>query len=261
MVPGLGLPGAIYFGTPDGREGWAQFFARRGFAVYVTVQPNALAAGLNVSPFNAVKLGEADPSSLPNLFAWTPEAFWRLFGYGPQYPELWPDTQFSLDNLEGLIGGISPADFSLNPVEPRAAAVAALLDRIGPAVLITHSQSGPSGFEVARIRPNLVKGIASLEPVGCPTEEDDIRKNFSQIPIVTVFGDHLDSRPVWIERSNECAAGMELIAAVGGQGEHWLLREDLGIQGNTHMMMGDTNSDQIAGILYPWLAENTVNER
>ena len=28
MVPGLGLPGAIYFGTPDGREGWAQFFAK-----------------------------------------------------------------------------------------------------------------------------------------------------------------------------------------------------------------------------------------
>ena len=128
-----------------------------------------------------------------------------------------------------------------------------------PAVLITHSQSGPSGFELARIRPSLVKGIASIEPVGCPTEQDDISENFSQIPVVTVFGDHLDSRPAWTERSNRCAEAMELIAAVGGQGERWLLREDLGIRGNTHMMMGDANSDEIAGILYAWFVGNVVN--
>jgi pimeloyl-ACP methyl ester carboxylesterase len=262
MVPGLGLPAAIYLGTPDGREGWAQFFVRRGFSVYVTTQPNAVASGLNVSPINAVKLGEADPSTLPDLLTWTPETFWRLFGYGPQYPDLWPDTQFSMSSLEGLISGISPADFSLNAefslndMEHRVAAVVALLDQIGPAILITHSQSGPSGFEVARLRPDLVKAIASIEPVGCPTEEADIRENFIHIPVLTIFGDHLDSRPPLIESSDGCSQAAKLIREVGGRGEHWLLGEDLEIKGNTHMMMGDVNSDEIAEVLRGWMIEN-----
>ena len=205
MVPGLGLPAAIYLGNPNGRPGWAQYLVRQGRAVYVTPQSNVAAAGLNVSPFNAVKLGQSDPSDLPHLLTWTPEAFWRLFGYGPQYPDLWPDTRFSIEHLDGLLGGISPADLSLNAVTPRAETVVALLDEIGPAQLITHSGSGPSGFEAARLRPALVTGIASIEPVGCPTDETDIGENFLATPVLTVFGDHLDSRPAWIERANGCA--------------------------------------------------------
>jgi hypothetical protein len=33
------------------------------------------------------------------------------------------------------------------------------------------------------------------------------------------------------------------------------LSQVLGINGNTHMMMGDTNSDQIAEVLLAWLVE------
>ena len=45
---------------------------------------------------------------------------------------------------------------------------AALLDRIGPAVLITHSQSGLLGWVIADARPDLVKGIIAIEPSGPP---------------------------------------------------------------------------------------------
>ena len=45
-------------------------------------------------------------------------------------------------------------------------ALIALLDRIGPAVLLTHSQSGPYGWCVADARPQLVKGILAVEPNG-----------------------------------------------------------------------------------------------
>ena len=38
MVHGGGQSGTNFTGTPDGREGWAQFFLRRGYAVYVVDQ-------------------------------------------------------------------------------------------------------------------------------------------------------------------------------------------------------------------------------
>jgi len=38
MVHGGGQSGTNFTGTPDGREGWAQFFLRQGYAVYVVDQ-------------------------------------------------------------------------------------------------------------------------------------------------------------------------------------------------------------------------------
>src|SRR5882757_2513700 len=38
MVHGGGQTGSNFTGTPDGREGWAQYFVRRGYTVYVVDQ-------------------------------------------------------------------------------------------------------------------------------------------------------------------------------------------------------------------------------
>jgi pimeloyl-ACP methyl ester carboxylesterase len=47
---------------------------------------------------------------------------------------------------------------------------AALLDKIGPAIVLTHSQSGSFGWLIADARPALVKGIIAIEPSGPPFE-------------------------------------------------------------------------------------------
>ena len=39
MVHGGTMSGVNFTGTPDGREGWAQYFVRQGYAVYVVDQP------------------------------------------------------------------------------------------------------------------------------------------------------------------------------------------------------------------------------
>ena len=67
-------------------------------------------------------------------------------------------------------------------------ALAALLDRIGPAILLTHSQSGTFGFLVADQRPDLVKGVVTVEgggmpprtPVGPPRWFEDARLQTSR---------------------------------------------------------------------------------
>jgi pimeloyl-ACP methyl ester carboxylesterase len=49
-----------------------------------------------------------------------------------------------------------------------ARALIALLEKIGPAVLLTHSQSGPHGWDVADARPDLIRAIVAVEPNGPP---------------------------------------------------------------------------------------------
>ncbi len=44
----------------------------------------------------------------------------------------------------------------------------ALLDKIGPAIVLTHSQSGPLGWLAADARPGLVKAVIAVEPNGPP---------------------------------------------------------------------------------------------
>src|SRR5690349_6525407 len=39
IIPGGAQTATNFTGTPDGREGWAQFFLRRGYAVYIVEQP------------------------------------------------------------------------------------------------------------------------------------------------------------------------------------------------------------------------------
>jgi pimeloyl-ACP methyl ester carboxylesterase len=47
-------------------------------------------------------------------------------------------------------------------------AILALLGKIGPAILLTHSQSGAFGWPVADARPDLVKAVIAVEPNGPP---------------------------------------------------------------------------------------------
>jgi len=54
------------------------------------------------------------------------------------------------------------------------AALAALLDRIGPAIVLTHSQSGPYGWLIADARPSLVKGLVPGRAVGPSAYQRDL---------------------------------------------------------------------------------------
>lgn len=55
------------------------------------------------------------------------------------------------------------------------AAGASLLDRIGPAILATHSQGGTHGWLWADARPELVKAIVAIEPSGPPFQSTIVK--------------------------------------------------------------------------------------
>jgi pimeloyl-ACP methyl ester carboxylesterase len=167
MFSGGGQSGLNYTGTPDGREGWLQFFLRRGYAVYVCDQPSRAR-----SPHH------------PEAGAQTRHSTARVEQQftAPARAKLWPQAELHTQwPGEGIVGDPvfdqyyaqnfpSLASFPQQQALNRDAG-AALLDRIGPAVLLTHSQSGTFGWLVADARPDLVKAIVAMEPSGPPVRD------------------------------------------------------------------------------------------
>jgi pimeloyl-ACP methyl ester carboxylesterase len=172
MIHGGSQTGANFTGTPDGREGWAQYFLRRGYAVYVVDQV-ARGRAAQWSQANG-PVTAADITRLEQRFV-APERY-NLWPQAHLHTQ-WPGTglpgdqsfdQFYASQFPSLI------DFPLQQKLNRDAAVA-LLDRIGPAVLLVHSQSGAFAWPIADKRPGLVKAIIAVEPNGPPVHDVEFK--------------------------------------------------------------------------------------
>src|SRR5215467_8638898 len=146
MVHGSGHTGATYETTPDGREGWATYFARKGFPVYVVDHSGRGRSGFDPTPINRAR-EQSDPKGLPNIPLTTRERAWTSFRLGASYPDFYPGAQFPADALDQYFSQLVPNTETMlegagaNTVK----ALAALVDRIGPAVVMVHSQSGAYG--------------------------------------------------------------------------------------------------------------------
>jgi pimeloyl-ACP methyl ester carboxylesterase len=165
MIHGGGQSGTNFTQTPDGREGWAQFFLRKGYAVYIVDQVGRGKAAYQADVYGPTV--KPDPDSIERRF--TAAERYNLWPQAHLHTQ-WPGTgvqgdpvfdQFFASQLPGI------ADFALVQSLNRDGIVA-LLEKIGPAILLTHSQSGPFGWLVADARPDLVKAILAVEPNGPP---------------------------------------------------------------------------------------------
>jgi len=109
---------------------------------------------------------------------------------------------------------------------------------------------------VAIARPNLVRAVVDVEPPsGCVISDADVASVFTRVPLLAVFGDHTPGDALWAPAVASCGSAAGRIQAAGGIARNLVL-PDIGIFGNTHMMMLDKNSDQIAGVITQWLEEN-----
>jgi pimeloyl-ACP methyl ester carboxylesterase len=168
MIEGGFQNGSNYTGTPDGRPGWAQYFLEKGYAVYVMDQP-----GRGRSPYYADIYGPMAPMDT----GWVQQQF-----TAPEKSMKWPQarlhTQWPGTGVPGdptfdqFMAQQMPSINSLpKQQELNRDAGAALLDKIGPAILLTHSQAGAFGWPIADARPKLVKAILAVEPSGPPVHD------------------------------------------------------------------------------------------
>jgi len=164
MFHGAGQTGTNYIGTPDGRRGWLHDFLRAGYCVYVVDQSERGRSGHSLGNRHLI---EYDAEHIETYF--TAPAKNRLWPQAQRHSQ-WPGSgqkgdlvfdQFYASQVEFL------SDRTKSELLNQQAGVS-LLDRIGPAILLTHSQSGPMGWLIADARPSYVKAILALEPNGPP---------------------------------------------------------------------------------------------
>lgn len=261
LVHGSNHTGVTYETTPDGREGWYTYFVRRGYPVYVVDQAGRGRSGFDPTRINEVRDAPgAKPSTLPTLLLGTRERAWQNFRLGPTDGKPFPNLQFPVDALDSYLSQLVPnTETALdgggrNTVD----ALAALLDRIGPAVVMVHSQSGVYGIDLVKQRPKLVRALISIEG-GCENlNAADAKAYFTAVPFVSVWGDNSVGAKNTVngdKRRDACAQASQFIRAAGGRGSVLML-PDMGMRGNSHMLMMDRNNIEIADVLQKWIADN-----
>lgn len=257
--------------TPDGREGFQNIFLRRHYSVFLLDQPRRGRAGKSIAP------GEVPAT--PDEQMW-----FGVFRLGV-WPDFYPGVAFpkgadALDQFfRQAVPNTGPYDMEVN-----TNAVSALFTKIGPGILVTHSQSGAQGWRTA-VKNTNVRAIVSFEPGGdyvfpqgeAPTVQFAGRpftpptisaadfRQLTQIPIVIFYGDNIPDQPSTNPGQEQWRVFREVARlwrdAVNRHGGDVTLVElpSIGIRGNTHFLMSDMNNREVAQQMASWLQRKGLN--
>jgi len=270
--------------TFDGGEGFQTSFLRRGFPVYVIDPPRQGKAGQGGTATSVTPDIGRDQLTF---------ALWRLGEWNPPAPPTFFPRVRAPADVDAFLDQLLRARYPvLGPEEPEidTSAVGALLDRIGPAILFTHSGSGKRGW-LTGMRTGNVRGIVAFEPVtfvfpaGAQPEEvptrneaarerirpivvpDEQFTRLARVPIAIVFGDNIATEPsadlareLWrvvVERARQFVASL---TRYGGDASIIRLPE-AGLSGNTHAPMQDANSAEVAAVVMRFLEGHALANR
>lgn len=288
LIHGGGGQGLDWMATPDGRPGWRTLLLQRGYSVYVIDRP-----GHGRSPRHTRELRQ--PTAAPPVLIPSVETVGALFAgvHNPAHTQ-WPGTGSADDPaLAQLLA--SQSQLAFDPSEHHAVMRrrgAALLDRIGPAILVTSSAGGPAGWVMADERPDLVRAIVALEPLGpsgpvalpwgisaSPMTYDPPATKPGGLDLVEGPGEqgrpsmrlqrdpprrlpHLADLPIAIvtgEQSFATAMDDGTVAFLRQAGcrrvQHLRLGE-LGVHGNGHLMMIEKNNAEVLDLVTDWLDQH-----
>jgi pimeloyl-ACP methyl ester carboxylesterase len=302
MVHGGTMSGTNYTGTPDGREGWAQFFVRQGYAVYVVDQVGKGRSSYMEQTYGPTEMADSQ-NSQRRYIAQEKYKLWPQANLHTQ----WPGSGEVEDAyVQQLLSSQIPAirDFTKQQHLNRDALIA-LVDKIGPSILLVHSQAGTFGWPVADARPDLVKAILAIEPNGPPAYNVEfvgapdyfkpgrlaLTYGITSVPLSYSPSVATASELAFVEEEKADGPGLvkcwlqaaparqlpnlqripTLVLsaeasyhapydhctvkylAQAGLRPHWIKLADLGIRGNSHVMMLEKNNRQIAAVIARWL--------
>jgi pimeloyl-ACP methyl ester carboxylesterase len=251
---GGGMTGATWETTPDGRPGWQMFFLRAGFDVFVS---------------DAVERGRSGFAPFPEVYPEAPfyrtakEAWEKTFRLGPpgsyatnpkdRHP--FPNCRFPVEAFDLFMKQAVPR-WSCNDGLTQAA-YDALVAKLGPCILMMHSQGGNFGLHAALGAPGKVKAVIAIEPSGAPDPAHSDPRSLTGVPHLFVWGDNVAGNDFWEKYKPQSRRWYEALVAAGVPAE-WVELSECGIVGNSHALMMDDNSDEIAAIILDWLERAAV---
>jgi hypothetical protein len=220
-----------------------------------------LPAGSNVTNGKLIRHGEAgDPqpgtAQEPHVAPLFP-----MDAVAEYYKQLVP-------NAEVLLPGSTCATCTPTALSPANTwtpqNLALLVERLGGAIIATHSQSGIMGHHMVRIlkergRLDLVKGLITIEG-GCSLPNSGLTAaDFDSIPYLALKGDYTAT-------SQQCQDTVDAInkrrsEKQGTARADYLKLDEMGMLGVTHMMMLDSKSNEIADIMIQWAGKNVPRAR
>jgi pimeloyl-ACP methyl ester carboxylesterase len=256
MVHGCCLSSKTWETTPDGRMGWDEYFVRRDRPVYLADQVSRARSGFDASTIAAVKAGTAPPTQLPNIIAASHQIAWTVFRFGPAYGTAFPDGQFPIEAVDELYKQMIPDLNALLPSpNPTWKNMAALSVQLKGAILMGHSESGFFPQQAALLDPSGIRGMISIE-MPCPDLSAQQIATLAKIPTLVMFGDHLgdvQGGPAnWAQSLEGCEKYVQRVKDAGGDAVMMHLPK-MGIKGNSHMLMQDRNSLQLADLILEWI--------
>jgi hypothetical protein len=139
--------------------------------------------------------------------------------------------------------------------------LATLVERLGGAIVATHSQSGIMGHHMVRIlkergNSSLVKALITVEG-GCSLPQSGLTAaDFDTIPYLALKGDYTAT-------SQQCQETVDAILArraekQGSAHAEYMKLDERGMLGVTHMMMLDKNNLEIADLMIEWVGEHVA---
>jgi pimeloyl-ACP methyl ester carboxylesterase len=246
---GGGMCGSQWEATPDGRDGWLWHFLRLGFDVLVS---DATERGR--SPW--LKKGTCK-DDLP-IYRSQEEA-WSVFRIGPpgSYAEdpsmrrSYDGQQFPTDAFDMFAKQFVPRWLGHLTMELKG--YEALVQAVGPCVLLGHSQGGGYALQLAQKKPDLVRAVVAIEPTGMPDQAGG-----TNAPHLVLWGDYIARSELWCSYRR---LAQEFIVTLEQNTQILQINlPDMGVRGNSHFMMLDRNSEDIAGLVGKWLQEHIQNQ-
>jgi pimeloyl-ACP methyl ester carboxylesterase len=169
MIHGSQQTGANFLGTPDGRPGWAQFFAEHGWPVFVIDQPGRGKSGYFPNAYGP-QAANPSPTTVQHMFTapeltvplqWPEAALHTQWpgGYGSGVPGQYAFDQFFASQVANMPSNDQALDLTTK-------AVTDLIAKIGPSIIITHSMSGPTSWKIPQANPGKIKAVLAVEPSG-----------------------------------------------------------------------------------------------
>lgn len=241
---GGGMTAKVWETTPDGRPGWLNYFLHRGWDCYLC---------------DAVERGRSGFAPVPQVWPEAPVSqaaadIYSRFRIGngresyspdPARRSPYPSSQFPPEAVDGLLRQMVPRWTQTD--DAIVAGYTQLLERVGPSILVSHSQGGVFALKLAHARPDLVRAVVAIEPAAVPVIDESARRYAT--PTLIVMGDNIDLDARWPRMQARLRAFHE-----AHDSTEWLSLPEAGIAGNTHVMMMDANHYQIADLVQEWLA-------
>lgn len=276
-----GLGQAVHMMGIGRRPGWVHYFVREGYRTYVMDRPAYGRVPMHPDAFGDYFTAYGGGTNLANILRNSATAPGTPRNTGLVGEEL--GLQF-VANESGF-----PRSMALHS-EQWAKGAVALLDRIGPSILLTHAWGGTLGWIAADRRPSLVKAIVTVESNNAPFE-GEVTWGVTAVPLTfdppvadpkefrfaewtPPPGSPGPNRPhriqaeparqlpnlrgmpiLWMQGENNYSgpAQVQFLKQSGLDAEFLRLR-DRGIEGNTNLMVLERNNFEVFGLIRDWLA-------